>query len=551
MRRIGSGGGGARFAALAFRLRLYRRVLRSTTSCFGPRFIASRLFGDRGGGQPFGQSAAIAERFRFVEPHELRAALQQFCGDFGLHDPASIAMMENNRVFHSSLVEYTNKRAQFLTPSPHRDALGHAAVDFMGLQALATLFGLDVLVNRTPIDVPLVDAMMSRGAHGLYTVGRCQFDALAQIAVDLRAWLLATGRTEVVLIEAPLGNSVPVAVLSHVFRAGGITVDIVEWGCPRNDRALVGRTVALSARDLATIPAVAEAPLLLFVDDAITGSRFLKMAKALRRAVGAGRFAAVAMRVRFNPTARFPTGQIRSLDVVDLWAADLGMPFGEIRLPDLPLFAIDEGAPGLLETALAWGDAGYSAGKRKVNILFNFLDRFEAIAKELGKAGQSDARDFLHRWVWNRDTSGARHVIAPDVGEAAHRRIVAALPADFFNRLRHAARQDFPHDYLGRAVLGDVELRRRTDWLARCISTAALPFLEEEEAYFIENAVNSLSQAGYTAGIDGPPRDHDYGLYTVQLAPGEDRLHLELVDLVVANAAARSPRAGLMLRSAR
>lgn len=527
---------------LAGRLALFRRALALSTVFRNTHAIAVEAFGIQSERRPFGQSAAIAARFRFVEPREIRAAIEQFCGDFGIDDPASVAAMEKLRVVHADIVEFNDKRAKYLAPSPGRGALGHAAVDFMGVQALSSLFGLDRFAKATPIDVPLVDAMMRRGAQGLHTVGRAQFDELAQLAVDLCAWLLATGRKELVLIEAPLGNSVPVAVLERIFRQSGIIVDIVEWGCPRNDRANNGRTVSESAKDLSAIPLVANAPFLLFIDDAITGSRFLKMAKALRKAVGASRVGAIALRVRLNPKAQFPVGELRALDAVDRWASEIGMPFGEVVLPDLPLFQIDAGLPGLLETALAWSDSGYSAGKRKANILFHFIDRYEAITKELGKAGQSDARDFLHRHVWNRDTSGARHLIPDDIGEAAHAHIIGSLPTDFFNRIRAAAKIAFPHDYFGRAIAGDHEIGRRTDWLATCISTAALPFLKEQEAHFLANAVNSLHQAGYSAGVDKPPRDHDYGLYTVPMVAGEDRLHLELVDLIVAEAAKRSPR---------
>lgn len=528
---------------LADRLALFRRALVRSTMLRNTHEIAVRVFGMPSEGRPFGQSAAVAARFRFVEPTELRDVLEQFCRDFEIDDPASVAAMETNRVFHSDIVEYKDKRARYFAPSPVRDALGEAAADFMGVQALSSLFGIERFEKGTPIDVPLVDLMMRRGARGLYKVGRDQFDKLAQIAVDLGAWLRATDRSEVVLIEAPLGNSVPVAVLAHVFRKGGIKVDIVEWGCPRNDRSPNGRTVAESARDLSTIPLVANAPFLLFMDDAITGSRFLKMAKALRKVVGASRLGTVALRVRFNPAAKFNVSEIRDLAVVNGWASGLDMPFGEVILPDLPLFHIDAGAPGLLGTALAWGDTGHAAGKRKVNFLFYFIDRFEAIAKELGKEGPSAARDLLHRHVWSKDTSGAHHMIPDDIGEATHRDVIGALPSDFFDRIRGAAKAAFPHDYFGRAVAGVEEVRRRTDWLKTCISTAALSILEEKEAHFLNRAVTDLSEANYTAGVDNPPRDHDYGLYTLPLVPGEDRLHLELVDLIVADADKRSPRA--------
>lgn len=524
----------------AVRLDRFRRALLRSTTYFSANHLASDVFEwDR---RPFGTSAAIATRFRFVRPEELRVTLTQFCNDFGIHDPESIAILEKNQVFHSNLAEFRVKRAQFFASHPARDALGQEAAAFMGAQALTLLFGFSSAVMGKPITVPLVDLTMRKGAHGLYTVGRAQFDELAQITVDLCAWLLRSGRTAIVLIEAPLGNSVPVAVFARVAKAHGVKVDIVEWGCPRNDRALNGRTVTESAADLASDPTVASAPFLLFLDDAITGSRFLKMATALRKAVGASRFGAIAMRARFNPLAGYPVGQIRDLRTVRSWAASLGMPFGEVTLPDLPLFRIDGRKPGLLATALAWGDAGHSAGKRKTNLLFLFIDRFEAITNELGTPGASRARRILLLQVWRQDTFGRHFITPPEIAEALSVRLVAALPTDFFDQIRSAAKLAFPHDYFGRAVLGEAELRQRTDWLYRCIVNAARAHMSASEADWLNRAVNDLSHAGFNAGIDNPPRDHDYGLYTLSLPPGEDRLHRELVDLIVANAALRSPR---------
>ena len=138
------------------------------------------------------------------------------------------------------------------------------------------------------------------------------------------------------------------------------------------------------------------------MDDAITGSRFLKMAKALRKMIGADRFAAVAMRVQFNPAAGHANGQLRNLRELEGWAAKCGLPFGEVTFPDLPIFRIDEQAPALIGSALAWGEAALTAGKRKNNLVFYFIDRFAAIAAQLSAPDRSEARDFLTRWLWRR-----------------------------------------------------------------------------------------------------------------------------------------------------
>ena len=280
---------------LAQRLGSYRRALLRSTSHMCARRISMQVF-QRADEGTFGTSSAIAARYRFVQPSELRAALVQFCQDIGYQDMVSIPAMETNKVFHSSLAEFWSKRQQFFAPHAQRDADGEAAAAFMAAQALAILFDYNAVIDSAPIAVPLVDHVMRRGAQGLYDLAIGQFDMLAQICVDLTDWLIRSCRNEVVLVEAPLGNTVPVAVLACVAGARGVKVSIVEWGCPRNDRALNGRTVDMSARDLAALPEVVAAPFVLFIDDAITGSRFLKMAKALRRAVGPERLGAVGSR---------------------------------------------------------------------------------------------------------------------------------------------------------------------------------------------------------------------------------------------------------------
>lgn len=520
----------------------FLQALGDTTTGNGPTGLAARFFSSTQADTAFGTSAAIAERYRFVTPEELRAALEQFCADIRVTDTASVARMARYRVFATSLQDFWSKREAFFAPNPVRDPTGDAMAAFMAAQSFASLFEHNSKAGGMPIAVSLVDHVMRRGARGLFDLGRGQFTELAQICVDLCDWLTRSGKRDVTLVEAPLGNTVPVAVLRKVAQARGIRVTVVEWGCPRNDRALNGRTVLDSAKDLASTPAMTAAKFILFVDDAITGSRFLKMATALRAAVGEDRFGAVALRVRFNPGAGRPTGQIRNLVRVRDWAQHHGMPFGEIALPDLPMFRLDEREPAYFQTALAWGDAGHSAGKRKTNILFLFIDRLKAITRELGEPGNSPARTELIRNVWQRDTDGNQSLISAVIAEMVSVRLVAGLPTDFFDQIRDAAKLAFPHDYVGRAIAGEPDLRKRTVWLGRCIYDAARRCMADHEAAWLNRAVNDLHNAGYAAGIDSPHRDHDYGLYTLPMAKGEDALHIELVDLVVRDAARLAPR---------
>jgi hypothetical protein len=187
--------------------RLLRHALLSTSSLTSPELIAKRLLWMTDDNRPFGTSAAIAARYRSVGRDELRKALVQFCADTNIHDPQSVEDLSNSHVLQTSFAEFWSKR-QYFAPDPTRDAIGLAAAMFWAAQALTFLLGIDHVVSDKSIDVPLVRTAMERGAEGLFEVGRSQFLELAQMVVNLVDWLVRDGRKKIVLIEAPLGNSV-------------------------------------------------------------------------------------------------------------------------------------------------------------------------------------------------------------------------------------------------------------------------------------------------------------------------------------------------------
>jgi hypothetical protein len=503
-----------------------------TTSLVSPRDAIARHIGLDVHSQRFGASAFLAARFRPVAREELRKALIQFCADINVDDPASVDALSNGRVLPQQLAEFWDKR-QYFAPHADRDSLAEGAAAFMAAEALQFLLGVDHIVSERPGDISLIKTAMINGAKGLFEVGRTQFSALAQLSVNLTEWLIKDGAKKIAFIESPFGNSVPAAVLQRVAKARGLHIDVIEWGCPRNDRSLRGRTVNDAARDISLDPIVKAAELVLFVDDAITGSRFLKMAKALRKAIGIHKVATVAMRVRYTPSAGFPTGTKRDLSVVERWATERGMPFGEVNLPDLPIFRIDQLAPALMGSALIWSEASLTSGKLKNNLIFVFIDKFEAIHAQLSARGESEARDMLMGQLWNLDTNGRRFGTSPEIAARAFRQVAEKLPPDFFVGLRSSAMEAFPGDYYGRRISGADAIRARSDWLAQCVFQESRKFVSDREASWLNFAIQSLSNAGFTADIDAAPRDHSYGLYTVPLPPGLYLLHQTLVDLVV------------------
>lgn len=523
-----------------FHLSLQRQLLAST-SALRPEAIGKAVVAGAQADRPFGNSLAVAQRYRFVGRDEVRRALEQLCRDLGIEDEPSIEQMSKNRVLHTSLREFWNHR-EYFQPDAQRDTVGNAAADFMAAEVISSLFEVDAAISDHAVSVPLVQKVMERGADGLFTVGQAQFDELAQMAIDLVDWLTRGLFKNIVLIEAPLGNSLPVAVLERLARRHGLSVQIVDWACPRNDRAASGRTVESSAREIAADPAVKGADMVVFVDDAITGSRFLKMAEALRKSVGPTRVAAIAMRVRYNPEAKFKVSPVRDLSKVNDWAKLLGLPYGTLSFPDLPLFCFDKDGPALFQSALAWGDAALTAGKRKANLVYYFLDRYEAIYNQLSLPGESPARNLLTRELWARDTSGQRFIVSPSVARDTFCECIAALPKDFFARIRASAEVVFPGESLGRRVTGAAEVRRRTDWLVECVYEEAAKVLPDDKAHLLANAIQTLSNAGFDAGVAGPSRDHNYGQGTFPLPLGEDALHKRLVDRIEAEAERKVPR---------
>ena len=365
---------------------------------------------------------------------------------------------------------------------------------------------------------PLVGEVFREAAQGLFTIGDVQFRRLKELAVSLADWIEIKKFTSVVLVESPLGNSVPVQVLGDLCGVRGLHVKTVEWGFPRNDRAAKGRTLKDAAAAFAKEPEVVAADCVLFVDDVLTGTRFNKLAEAMRKAVGVDRFAAVAMRFQFSPKSGRTPYRRRNLDRVEAWGKAIGLIEPIVEFPALPLITVDDNGPVYFESAVAWTDQDIVAGKRKVNLLFETIDKYREIYDGLCTSGDPLRRDLES--IWSEDTSGFRWAFAPHLLDTVFDKIGQRAAADaIFTKVRQAAIAAFPTDHLGqRLPLTEPEVRRRSDWLHDCLRAPAETELGESGG-MVANAILALHNAG--AGVPGRPhnRDHDYGHYTYAWRP--------------------------------
>ena len=347
----------------------------------------------RGGESPaavddgtFGQSAMIRDRFAWVSAHEIKSALTEFCAITGRSDPVSVDALSRQKLHRHQLAAFKASLPR-LRPTGLEDDTGRAQRLFAQAQVLH-----EVLQERFDPRVvlpPLVTAVMSDAADGLFILGKAQFRRLKQLATDLADWISSKSFTSVALVESPLGNCVPTQVIEDLCRARGLPVRTIEWGFPRNDRAAVGRTLRDAAAAFAEQPEVATADCVLFVDDVLTGTRFRKLAYSLRKEIGLSRCAAVAMRFEFPPTVGRSPYPRRSLDKVADWGAAMGLRESVVEFPPLPVFAIDSDGPVYFESAVAWTDQDLVAGTLPsglVTVADSFLPTGRAVAWSMATA---------------------------------------------------------------------------------------------------------------------------------------------------------------------
>jgi hypothetical protein len=477
----------------------------------------------------FGKSEAIRVRFEWASAAEIRSALDDFCRITGRSDRASVDALSRQQLHRHQVLAFRAVVPR-LAVTRWDDDRGRALRIFDQAQALHGM--LQERFDSTVALPPLVGDVFREAAEGLFTVGDVQFRRLKELAVSLADWVETKKFTSVVLVESPLGNSVPVQVLCDLCGTRGLPVKTVEWGFPRNDRAGKGRTLKDATAAFAKEPEVGAADCVLFVDDVLTGTRFNKLAEAMRKAVGVDRFAAVAMRFQFSPESGRTPYRRRNLDKVEAWGKAMGLIEPIVEFPALPLITIDGNGPVYFESAVAWTDQDIVAGKRKVNLLFETIDKYREIYDGLCTSGDPLRRDLES--IWSEDTSGSRWAFAPGLVDTVFDKIGQRAAADLiFMRVRQAAIAAFPADHLGqRLPLTEPEVRRRTDWLHDCLRAPAEAELGESGG-MVANAILALNHAG--AGVPGRPRnrDHDYGHYTFAWRPEILTLNKRLRELIL------------------
>ncbi|WGD54162.1 phosphoribosyltransferase [Bradyrhizobium sp. CB1650] len=476
----------------------------------------------------FGKSAYISRRFEYVAEAEFASTLGQFASLIG-KQPTEFAELAKHKIHRFKLEEFKRDLA-YLQPASGEDPIAAELRKFFAGQLIFTI--LEDVRDQQKTYPPIVKRIFREAAEGLFEFGRDQAVALAEVADDLIKWMQRRRFARVIILEMPVGNCVPVEIVRRIAVAHDINVDVVEWAFPRNTAKRGGYTVRDAAQKFAEDPRVVGADCILLLDDVLTGSRLLNIAEALRRAVGKERLAVVGLHFTFPRGSRKPPYPARNLTRFDGWATQMEMPFGNKIMPTLPLFKGDQGDDFFLESPSVWIGSDLIVGKRKVNLLYNKIDFYEQIARDLASDAGKYLRSLKHS-VWSEDEGGIWQ-FGSDIVEATFRRIFSKLSIDqLFRDVRSEAATDFPADQSAiDADLGERVMRERVDWLVTTIKKSATSQLSEQEAGTLVRAILETSNAGLNVSERRIAKDHAYGHYTSPYNATVRTLNERLCDLI-------------------
>ena len=477
----------------------------------------------------FGTSAHLEARWAFALTAEVRAAIAPL---------AEVLGATNEEIDFYASRQFSNFELEELVVWKDRvgavtenSTTATSAKKFWAAQALAV-----PVFSREPLSAEPSDDVAKRllrvGADSFYEAGFPQFEKLRSVCVELVTWLSNQNWPRVVLVESPLGNCVPTAVLHSLANQAGIETEIVIWNSPRNDRAGSGRTVLDSARSLSSV--VGDKDLLIFADDVITGTRFVKTFDALSREFP-GRVLPIAMTFRDAGKPEFAQNQhSRVRKRVRIAGEALGYSNTHVDFPVLPPFRIDDAAPIRWESPVIWGETDLVAGKRKVNLIFNLIDHLFFTLQDLAEESSELAEYLLN--AWSRNTNGERFAFAPGVREELFYKLNKQVDlGDLRSTLDAQAREAFQSDFIGDVKNIDKSgVANRWEWLRTTFLELCETKLLPQEARLLWRAFDETFAASHAEVRPRPLRDHTYAPYVLPYNGTIRTFHEHLVTRIVA-----------------
>ena len=310
-----------------------------------------------------------------------------------------------------------------------------------------------------------IRTLAKAGGEGLYRFGLHQFQQLRSACDDLCVLICRRGWRRVTLIESPLGNVIPVYVLRNLLERAGICVRVLSLGLPRNEKASTGLTFKAVIRGHIS-EIVQDTDSVVYMDDVLSGSRYLKILRSLRAEMqknnSSARLLPCALVFDPLPTLDFTWTEAyiekrRSLNEELAKFSDEYSIQCRRSMPGLPQITLGPGESFAYESSVVWGAQEHVAGMKKVNFVFNILEQFQGLLND-AISETNETRKLLHQW-WSRDRDGGVYEIDDKVLRSA---LVVAAEQTNWVAIEQAARDAYPQDYKG-----DIVLLSRDDVTAR------------------------------------------------------------------------------------
>jgi hypothetical protein len=382
---------------------------------------------------------------------------------------------------------------------------------------------------------PDLDRLYKWGAQQLHEYGKEQAECLATVASALARWSATMSHNMVVVVDSPLGGTVPAHVLSGALKKYGVSSEVREFLSPRLDQHAKKYSLKKAAADFCRSLPDGDYPV-VFPDEVLTGTRFRKLYKALGKHLKS-RVVPIALSVQsWSGTSRDSQKLERlrtELNALD--CAKQGAPV----FTEFPVGAcvkVDEGAPVTLSAPFFWAEHDLAAGKRKVNLIFSLIDQIKTIANDLSdKHGTS-----IHKLelMWSQASDGT--LITQS--QPFLRMIVPGFVAQIdWESIEEQARDAFKAEYTGASSPRYLEdVRGRLNWLWNVIYDQLLPQCSQplgggDEAGMVCNALRDLYALAHGERRRPLPRDRDFCESTIPLAYPDLAFHEELVSLVLAS----------------
>ena len=302
----------------------------------------------------FGRSALL-DRMHETAPAELVAQeVGRLLSVLGENDPSLLSTLITASVNRATLAEMTlwNQR---VAPNPQQDRLGRAASLFWAAQTLVTTVMRSAVLDLTAEYPPQIDQALSRGADGLFDVGQAQFEALARLADNIIEWLTGRNAKMIAFVELPLGNTVPVQLLKRLADQAGLKSKVITWNAPRNDKPSLGYTVEVAADLCAN--AAEDCDYVVFLDEALSGSRFIKLFEALLKRLGRDKFLPIAILFddTFRPDLKTNSSRERLIKRLKEQGRRIGFSSPVNEFPLQRLFRVDGGNHVRWQSPVIWG----------------------------------------------------------------------------------------------------------------------------------------------------------------------------------------------------